>query len=53
MAKNKGTSKVNLGAGAIISASKGSAKIKEILIPDDPGGIIKASEGIKKIKKGK
>jgi len=52
MAKNKGTSKVNLGAGGIISASKGSAKIKEILMPD-PGGIIKASEGMKKIRKGK
>ena len=51
MAKNNGTSKVNLGAGSIILASKGSAKIKEIFMPD-PGGIIKASEGTKKIKKG-
>jgi hypothetical protein len=52
VAKNNGTSKVNLGAGGIISASKGSAKIKEIVMPD-PGGIISASKGSSKIKKGK
>jgi len=52
VSKNNGISKVNLGAGGIISASKGSAKIKEIVMPD-PGGIISASKGSSKIKKGK
>jgi len=53
VAKDNGTSKVNLGAGGIISASKGSKAIREIFTPKDPGGIITASKGSKIIKKGK
>ena len=57
MAKNNGTSKVNLGAGALISASKGTKAIREINISSGPGGIIEAAKGTKAIrelsKKGK
>ena len=50
MAKNNGTSKVNLGAGALISASKGTKAIREINISSGSGGIIEAAKGTKAIR---
>ena len=50
MNKKNGNSVVNLGAGALISASKGTKAIREINISSGPGGIIEAAKGTKAIR---
>jgi len=57
MARKNGNSVVNLGAGALVSAAKGTQAIREIFEPSGPGGITGAAKGTKAIrellKKGK
>ena len=50
MNRKNGNSVVNLGAGALISASKGTKAIREINISSGPGGIIEAAKGTKAIR---
>ena len=50
MSKKNGNSVVNLGAGALVSAAKGTKAIREIFETSGPGGITGAAKGTKTIK---